>query len=326
MRVIEITKPGGPEVLQLAMREKPKLNPQEIVIKVAFAGVNRPDCLQRAGLYAPPKTASDLPGLEVAGEITAVGEGVDPSLIGQKRCALTAGGGYAEYVSVHVSNALPIPEGLSLLEAAALPENYFTVWSNLILRGQLKKNEHVLIHGGSSGIGTTAIQMAKAYGAIVHTTVGSQAKIDACRALGADFIYNYKTQDFVAEAMKNTQNQGIDVTLDMVGGDYIAKNHMIAALEGRIVQIAFLQGSSQALDFRHLMMKRLTHTGSTLRPQSLEAKAKIAQDLQKHIWPLLANKTIKPLIDKVFPLEEAAQAHRYMESSAHIGKIMLRVE
>jgi NADPH:quinone reductase len=325
MHVIEISKPGGPEVLKMSTRPQPTPNAHEIVIKVAYAGVNRPDCLQRAGLYAPPKDASDLLGLEVSGEIIACGREAKFWKIGDKVCALSAGGGYAEYVSVHESHALPVPQGMSLLEAAALPENYFTVWSNLFERGRLKKGEHVLIHGGSSGIGTTAIQMAKAFGAIVHTTVGSKRKADACHALGADYIYNYKTQDFVQETMQNTENKGVDVVLDMVGGDYIAKNYQVAALEGRIVQIAFLNGSKVTLDMRHVMMKRLTHTGSTLRPQSIQAKAKIARALEKNIWPLLATKQIKPLIDVVFPLAEAEKAHEMMEKSSHIGKIMLKL-
>jgi NADPH:quinone reductase len=325
MRVIEITAAGGPDVLKQNTREKPKLSPRDILIKVAYAGVNRPDCLQRAGQYAPPPGASDLPGLEVSGEVVATGRDAKFWNVGDKVCALTAGGGYAEYVSVHESNALKIPENLSLLEAAALPENYFTVWSNLFERGKLKKGECVLIHGGSSGIGTTAIQMAKAFGAIVYTTVGTKEKKEACLALGADFVYNYRTQDFVQEILQETQNKGVEVILDMVGGDYIAKNHQVAALEGRIVQIAFLEGGKVTFDFRPLMMKRLTHTGSTLRPQSIQAKASIARALEKHIWPLLTSHTIKPLIDTVFPLEEAAKAHAIMEKSHHIGKIMLKV-
>jgi NADPH:quinone reductase len=320
MRAVEITTPGGPDVLKLATRPLPVLKAGEILIRVEYSGVNRPDCLQRAGNYAPPKDASDLPGLEVAGEVAVSNSPLHK--VGDKVTALTAGGGYAEFVAVHGSHALKIPAGLSMLEAAALPENYFTVWVNLFKHGALKKGETLLIHGGSSGIGTTAIQIAKAFGATVIVTAGSQTKLDACLKLGADHAINYKSEDFVTRVK---ELGGADVILDMVGGSYINKNYQVANDCGRIVQIAFLESPKGDVDFRMLMMKRLVHTGSTLRPRSIEEKAEIAQALEKHVWGLLENKTIAPLIDHVFKLEEANLAHAMMEQSNHIGKIMLKI-
>lgn len=325
MTAIAISEPGGPDVLRPETRPVPSPGPGQILIAVAVAGVNRPDVLQRQGGYAPPPGASDLPGLEVAGTIVAVGEGATRFSPGARACALTAGGGYAEYVVVHESNALPVPDGLSMVEAAALPETYFTVWTNVFGRGGLKSGETLLIHGGSSGIGTTAIQLAKAFGATVLVTAGSAAKCAACRELGADFAFDYKSQDFVAETKAATGGHGADVILDMVGGDYISRNYEAAAESARIVQIAFLNGPRAQVDFRRLMMKRLVHTGSTLRPRSIAEKAAIAAALQDKVWPLLAQGRCKPVIHATFPLAEAAKAHALMETSSHIGKIMLTV-
>ena len=323
MSVIRIARPGGPEVLEAARAPVPSPKAGEILVKVAAAGVNRPDVLQRSGAYPPPPGASPLPGLEVSGEVVVLGEGVTRWKAGDRVCALTAGGGYAEFCTVHESNALPVPAGLSMIEAAALPETFFTVWSNVFERGGLKRGETFMVHGGTSGIGTTAIQLAKALGATVIATAGSEEKCAACRNLGADLAIDYRRQDFVAEVRAFTGKRGVDVILDMVGGAYIQKNYECAAMDGRIVQIAFLQGAKAEVDFTRLMVRRLTHTGSTLRPRSVEEKAAIARALEDKVWPLIAAGTVRPLIDGTFPLAEAARAHVRMESSSHIGKLVL---
>ena len=323
MLVIEIQHPGEPEVLRSAFHPVPKPGRGEILIKVAAAGVNRPDILQRRGLYPPPPGASEIPGLEVAGEIVAAGDGTIRFRQGEQVCALISGGGYAEYCVVHESNALPVPTGLSLVEAAALPETFFTVWTNLFQRGKLKSGETVLIHGGTSGIGTTAIMLARAFGAIVLTTAGSEEKCRACTTLGADFAINYRTQDFVEEVRKFTDGKGVDVILDIVAGDYVARNYKAAALNGRIIQVGIQNGPARELNLMPMLAKRLTHTGSTLRSRSVAEKAQIAQELEQQVWPLLHQGKIKPQIFKTFSLEKAAEAHALMESSAHIGKIVL---
>ncbi|MFY9212333.1 MAG: NAD(P)H-quinone oxidoreductase [Aestuariivita sp.] len=322
MHAVEITKPGGPDVLQLTRRPIPKPAFGQVVIKVAWAGVNRPDALQRAGAYAPPPGASDLPGLEAAGEIVALGAGVSDWAVGDHVCALLPGGGYAEYVATTASHCLPVPKGLSLKEAACLPETCFTVFSNVFTRGGLKAGERFLIHGGSSGIGTTAIQLAHAFGARVFVTAGSDEKCAACLALGAERAINYRDEDFV-EVLK--AEGGADLILDMVGADYIPRNINALADDGRLVQIAFLQGPKVELNFAQLMMRRLTMTGSTLRPQSDLAKARIAQDLREAVWPLLEAGRVRPIMDSEFPLAEASAAHARMEGSGHIGKIVLEV-
>ncbi|MCB1370953.1 MAG: NAD(P)H-quinone oxidoreductase [Rhodobacteraceae bacterium] len=326
MRVVEIAAPGGPEVLRLATRRVPKPGAGEILIRVRAAGVNRPDALQRAGAYAPPKGASDLPGLEAAGEVAAVGPGGSAWAVGDPVTALLPGGGYAEYVLTHQDHALPVPEDMEITAAAGLCETFFTVWSNVFLRGRLAAGESFLVHGGSSGIGTTAIQLAAARGARVFATAGSEAKCAACRELGAELAINYREADFVAELRAATGGRGVDVILDMVGGDYIARNVRALATDGRLVMIAFLQGTKAEVNFAQVMMRRLTLTGSTLRPQSVEAKAAIAADLRREVWPLLAAGRIAPVIDCVYPLEQAAEAHARMESSAHVGKIILSLD
>jgi NADPH:quinone reductase len=323
MLAIEIQHPGGPEVLAPASHPVPKPGPGEILIKVAAAGVNRPDILQRRGLYPPPPGSSEIPGLEVAGEIVGSGEGATRFKLGEKVCALVAGGGYAEYCAVHENNALPIPSGLDMIEAAALPETFFTVWTNLFQRGKLKSGETVLIHGGTSGIGTTATMLAKAFGAVILTTAGSEEKCRACVALGADFAINYRTQDFVEEVRKFTDGKGVDVILDIVAGDYVARNYKAAALNGRILQVGIQNGVARELNLMPMLAKRLTHTGSTLRSRTVAEKAQIAQELERQVWPLLHQGKIKPQIFKTFRLEEAARAHALMESGAHIGKIVL---
>jgi len=323
MTVIAIRAPGGPEMLVPEQRAVPQPGEREVLVKVAAAGVNRPDVMQRQGLYPPPKGATDIPGLEIAGEVAALGAGVQRWKLGDKVMALVVGGGYAEYCLAHESHALPVPAGLTLVEAAAIPETTFTVWHNVFERGRLQRGETLLVHGGSSGIGTTAIQLAKAFGARVITTAGSAEKCDACRRLGADVAINYKQDDFVAATKAATNGKGADVVLDMVGGDYIERNYEAAAVEGRIVQIAF-QGSPKAtVDFRRIMLKRLTHTGSTLRARSIEDKAAIARAVEAHALPLVAAGKVKPVIDSTFPLSEAAAAHSRLEASAHIGKIVL---
>ena len=325
MTVIGISKPGGPEVLVPETRPVPAPGPNEILIKVAAAGVNRPDVAQRSGSYPPPPGASDLPGLEVAGEVVALGAGANKYKLGDKVMSLVSGGGYAQYCIAHESIAMPVPAGLSITEAGATPETLMTVWHNVFERGGLKAGETLLIHGGSSGIGTMAIQLAKAFGAKVIVTVGSQDKADACLKLGADRAINYKTQDFVAEAKAATDGKGPDLILDMVGGDYIDKNYEAAAVDGRIVQIAFLGGPKATVNFAKLMVKRLHHTGSTLRPRSVADKAAMVSAIEAKVLPLMRDGRIKPVMDSSFPLEKAADAHRRMETSAHIGKIVLMV-
>jgi putative PIG3 family NAD(P)H quinone oxidoreductase len=325
MTAIGITSAGGPEMLVAQERPVPQPGEGEILIKVAAAGVNRPDVAQRKGVYPPPPGVTDIPGLEVAGAVAACGPGVRRFREGDEVTALLSGGGYAQYCAAHETHALPIPGGLTATEAAAIPETFFTVWHNVFERGGLKKGETLLVHGGSSGIGTVAIQLAKAFGARVITTAGTAEKCDACRRLGADLAINYKTEDFVAMTKGATAGIGAEVILDMVGGDYIERNYEAAAVEGRIVQIAF-QGSPRAtVDFRRIMLKRLHHTGSTLRSRSLADKAAIAQAVERNVWPLIAAGKVRPVIDAVFPLREAAKAHARMESSIHIGKIMLAV-
>lgn len=325
MRHIVAREPGPPDVLALAEGPMPTPKADEVLIRVAFAGVNRPDCAQRAGTYPPPPDASSIIGLEVAGTIVARGDGVTTWAIGDRVCALTPGGGYAEYCTTPADFCLPLPTGLSELEAASLPENFFTVWNNLIDRGRLRPGETALIHGGSSGIGLTAIQLAKRFGATVITTVGSADKAAFCRAMGADHALNYREQDFAVEVARITRKRGVDVILDMVGGDYAEKNLKCLALEGRLVQIAFLHGSRIECDWRHIMLKRLTVTGSTLRASPQARKAEIARSLREKVWPMLERGEVKPVIHRVFPLAQAAAAHALMESSAHIGKIMLEV-
>ncbi|MGD0565452.1 MAG: NAD(P)H-quinone oxidoreductase [Roseiarcus sp.] len=325
MRAILAARPGGPDVLELQTRPRPIPGAGEILVKVEAAGVNRPDILQRQGVYPPPPGASDVLGLEVAGEVAALGPGASRHALGARVTALVPGGGYAEYCLAHESVALPIPAGLSAVEAAAIPETFFTVWTNVFERGALKAGETLLVHGGSSGIGTTAIQLAKAFGARVIATAGSDEKVRECVGLGADRAVNYRTQDFVAATLAATDGKGADVILDMVGGDYVARNYAAAALDGRIVQIAFLRGQKVEIDLRVIMAKRLFHTGSTLRPRSVAEKAVIAEALHAKVWPLLAQGRCKPVVDSVFPLAEAASAHRRMESSAHVGKIVLTV-
>ena len=325
MRAVAIREPGGPEVLEIVERPRPSPGPGEILIAVEAAGINRPDCLQREGKYAPPPGASDIPGLEVAGEVVATGEGASIFSPGDRVCALVAGGGYAEYCAVHESNALPKPGDLSMTEAAALPETFFTVWHNVFQRGGLKRGESLLVHGGSSGIGTTAIQLAHAFGATVFATAGSAEKCAACEGLGAARAINYRDEDFVTAVKQATDGAGVDLILDMVGGDYVGRNYEAAAIEGRIVQIAFLHGAVAEANLAKLMVKRLTHTGSTLRPRSVEFKAGIAAELQRLVWPLLAAREVAPVIDTVFPFEKVQDAHRRMEDGSHIGKIVLEM-
>ena len=322
MRAIEISQAGGPEVLSLCERPVPTPTHGQVVLKLAYAGVNRPDALQRAGLYNPPKGASDLPGLEASGTVAAVGSGVTDLKIGDAVCALLPGGGYAEYAATPAAHCLRVPQGLDLRSAACLPETYFTVWTNVFMRGGLQAGERFLVHGGSSGIGTTAIQLASAFGARVFATAGSAEKCGACTALGAERAINYRNDDFV-EAIK--EEGGANLILDMVGGDYIPRNIRALADDGRLVQIAFLQGSKVELNFAQVMTRRLTITGSTLRPQSDLAKATIAEQLLKNVWPLLDQGRLHPVIDSTFDLTQAAEAHARMESSAHIGKIVLKV-
>jgi len=326
MTAIVIREPGKPEVLVPQEREVPQPKAGEVLVKVAAAGVNRPDVMQREGKYPPPPGApQDIPGLEIAGEVAALGEGVKRWKVGDKVCALVPGGGYAEYMTVHESNALPVIPQLTMVEAAAIPETFFTVWHNVFERGALKSGETMLLHGGSSGIGTTAIMLAKQKGARVIVTVGSDEKAEACRKLGADIAINYNTQDFVAETKKATNNKGAEVVVDMVAGDYIQKNYDAAAVEGRIVQIAFQRPYKVMVDFRPILIKRLWHTGSGLRPRPVADKAAIARALEDNVWPMIAAGKVKPVIYKTYPLREAAAAHALMETSQHIGKIVLTV-
>ena len=324
MTVIGIKAPGGPEVLVPEERQVPTPCEGELLIRVRAAGVNRPDVMQRKGLYPPPPGASDIPGLEIAGEIAALGPAIRRWKEGDRVMSLVSGGGYAEYCVATATHTLPV-SGLPMQDAAAVPETFFTVWHNVFERGALNAGETLLVHGGSSGIGTTAIQLAKQFGAKVFVTAGSDEKCEACRKLGADLAINYKTEDFVANAKKATDGKGVDLILDMVGGDYIERNFEAAAVEGRIVQIAF-QGSPKAtVDFRRIMLKRLHHTGSTLRSRSTADKAAIARAVEDKVLPLLADGRVKPVLYKTFPLKDAAAAHALMESSAHIGKIVLAV-
>ncbi len=321
MKAITMAGPGGPQVLTLGDIAQPVAGVGQVLIQVMAAGVNRPDVLQRNGGYPPPAGAPETLGLEVAGEVVALGQACSRFKIGQQVCALVPGGGYAAFAVAAEDNCLPVPRGMSLIEAAALPETYFTVWTNVFERGALKAGETFLVHGGSSGIGTTAIQLAKQFGAHVITTVGTEEKCRYVEALGADLAINYRMSDFV-EVMK-AKNLRADVTLDMVGGSYVARNMAVAALHGRIVQIAFQQSSTVTADLLPVMVKRLTYTGSTLRPRSVAEKAVIARALEQKVWPLLAQGKCKPRIFKTFPLAQAADAHRLMESSAHMGKIVL---
>ena len=323
MTVVAISKPGGPEVLVPEARPVPQVRPDEILIKVKAAGVNRPDVAQRAGFYPPPPGANDLPGLEVSGEVVALGSNARKHKLGDRVMSLVAGGGYAQYCIAQDAQAMAVPPALSMLEAGALPETLMTVWHNVFERGALKPGETLLVHGGSSGIGTMAIQLAKAFGSKVIVTVGSQAKADACLKLGADRAINYRTEDFVAEVKAATADAGANVILDMVGGDYTERNYTAAAIDGRVVQIAFLGGAKANVNFTKLMIKRLHHTGSTLRPRSNADKAAMVAAIEAKVMPLVREGRVRPLIDSSFALEKAADAHRRMETSAHIGKIVL---
>jgi len=324
MHHIAMEAPGGPEVLVLATGPVPRPATGEVLIRVAAAGINRPDILQRTGNYPPPPGASPILGLEVSGTVAALGAEVAGWHEGDAVCALVAGGGYAEYCVAPAPQCLPVPKGVALVDAAGLPETFFTVWTNVFDRGRLAAGESFLVHGGSSGIGTTAIQLARAFGAHVFATAGSPEKCAVCRDLGAERAIDYRQEDFVAILKEATQGRGVDVILDMVGGPYVEKNLRSLALEGRLVQIAFLQGSKVTLDLAHLMMRRQTITGSTLRPRPVAEKAAIARNLRDKVWPLIEAGKVRPVIDRTFPLAEAAAAHRLMESSAHIGKILLR--
>jgi len=321
MRVMQIVD----QRLVVAMRPVPKPKRGEILIRVAAAGVNRPDILQRKGLYPPPKGASDIPGLEVAGTVAALGAGVTGFRKGMTVCALLAGGGYAEFCAVPAVQCLPLPAKMDITAAAGVPENYFTVWTNLFDRAGLKKGESILIHGGASGIGTTAIQMAKAFGSKVYTTAGSDEKCAACRRLGAHKAYNYKTEDFAEALLRDTKNAGVDVVLDMVGGDYLPRNIAVLKPAGRHVSIAVQRGRKAEIDISAVMAKRLVLTGSTLRPRSPAEKGAIAKALQRHVWPLLARRKMKVVVDRLFPLDEAQAAHEYLDSGEHIGKVILQV-
>ncbi len=323
MRCIEIKSPGGPEQLVPTTRPVPQPKAGEVLIAVAAAGVNRPDIIQRMGNYAPPPGTTDIPGLEVAGTVVALGDGVTAPVLGEKVCALLSGGGYAEYATAPAGSCLPLPRGFTTTQAAALPETFFTVWHNVFERGALKSGEVFLVHGGSSGIGTAAIQLAKAFGAFVVTTAGSDEKCDACRKLGADLAINYRSADFVEVLAAQAPGKGADVILDMVGGSYTARNIRSLKVDGRLVHIAFLEGAKAEVDFLPVMLKRLTVTGSTLRIRDNAFKGALAASLKQQVWPLLDRGKVKPVIDLTLPLAQAADAHRHMESSRHIGKIML---
>lgn len=325
MTAIEISEPGGPEVLKPAARPAPTPGLGEMVVKVEAAGVNRPDVVQRMGFYPAPPGASDIPGLEVAGEIVDLGAGIADWKVGDKVCALVAGGGYAEYCLVDAALAMPVPKGFSMVEAAALPETFFTVWTNVFDRAGLQGGESILIHGGSSGIGTTAIQLAQIFGARVFATAGSAEKCAACEELGAERAINYREEDFVAVVKDLTEGRGVNVILDMVGGDYVARNIEALATDGRLVNIAYLQGSKVEVNLMPVMLKRLTLTGSTLRPRSLEEKSAIAEALRAEVWPLLDAGRVKPVVHATFPYTRASEAHALMESSSHIGKIILEM-
>lgn len=323
MQVIEITRPGGPEVLQSALRPLPTLRPAEILVRVEAAGVNRPDLLQRTGNYPVPADASDLPGLEIAGTVAELGTPAGPWRIGDRVCALTNGGGYAQYCAVPATQALPVPQGLSMTEAASLPETFFTVYSNVFGRAHLGSGESLLVHGGASGIGVAAIQIAAASGHRVFATAGSAEKCAACLRLGAELAINYREQDFVAAIQRATEQVGVDVILDMVGGDYVERNLRCLAVEGRLLMIAFLHGARAPVDLALVMRRRLTITGSTLRPRSSEFKAEVAQALRTRVWPMIEAGRIRAVIERTFPLEQAADAHRLLETGEHVGKIVL---
>jgi putative PIG3 family NAD(P)H quinone oxidoreductase len=323
MTVIEIPEPGGPQALKPAKRPLPAPGAEEVLVKVAAAGVNRPDVMQRKGMYPPPPGAPDTPGLEIAGEVVAAGESVSSPAVGTAVCALVAGGGYAEYCVAPAALCLPWPDGMDAVGAAALPETFFTVWTNVFDRGGLKSGERFLVHGGSSGIGTTAIQLAKAFGATVYATAGTADKCDACEKLGADAAINYRQEDFVERIEALTEGKGVDLILDMVAGDYLPRNLKCLAVEGRLVQIALQKGPKVEMNLLPVMLKRLTITGSTLRPRSVAQKAEIAASLKAKVWPLISRGKVKPVIHATFPLKEAAKAHALMESSKHIGKILL---
>ncbi len=325
MTAIGIKTPGGPEALAPEERPVPQPGPTEVLVRVKAAGVNRPDVMQRKGHYPPPPGAPDIPGLEIAGDVVAIGTNVTRWKIGDRICGLVAGGGYAEYCVADESNALSIPKGFSYVEAAALPETFMTVWHNVFERGALKAGESVLIHGGSSGIGTTAIMLAKQFGATVFITAGSAEKCEACRKIGADVAIDYNKEDFVTVVKEATGKKGVDLILDMIGGDYVDRNFEAAAVEGRVVQIATQKGTKVTTDLRRLMLKRLTHTGSTLRARPVADKAAIARALEAKVWPLLEAGKVKPVIDSTYPLSRASDAHARMETSLHIGKIMLEV-
>jgi putative PIG3 family NAD(P)H quinone oxidoreductase len=325
MTAVEIARPGGPEVLQVATRPTPAPGPREVLIAVAAAGVNRPDLMQRQGQYAPPPGASDIPGLEVAGRVVALGKDVDEWTEGDEVCALVAGGGYAEYCAAPVPQCLPVPKGLDLVQAAALPEAVFTVWTNVFERGRLSAGDTLLVHGGASGIGTTAIQMARARGVRVLATAGTPEKCAACERLGAERAIDYRREDFASVVAELTSGLGVDVILDMVGGDYLARNLASLAAEGRLVQIAFLKGPRAEIDLTPILHRRLTLTGSTLRARSIEEKGRIARAVHLNVWPLVEKGEVRPVLHATFPLAAAAQAHRVLESGTHVGKIVLIV-
>ena len=325
MKAVEISEFGGPEVLKVTQRGVPSPGPGEVLIKVVAAGVNRPDVVQRLGKYPPPPGASDIPGLEVSGHVAGKGDGVVQWQEGDAVCALLTGGGYAEYCVAPQSQCLRLPSTLTLVEAAAVPETFFTVWTNVFGRGRLQRGETMLVHGGTSGIGTTAVQLGVAFGARVFATAGSDAKVEACRHLGAAAAVNYRTTDWVDAFTQASGGRGVDLVLDIVGGDYVTRNLDVLAVEGRLVQIAFLKSSKVELDLMQVMRRRLTITGSTLRPRSPEEKGAIARDLATHVWPLFESGVVKPVIHAEFPLERAADAHRMMEASQHVGKIVLTV-
>jgi NADPH:quinone reductase len=328
MTAIEIERPGGPEVLRPVSRPVPRPAEGEVLVRVAAAGVNRPDLMQRQGKYPPPPGASDIPGLEIAGTIVALGPSVDRSglEIGRQICALVAGGGYAEYCAAPAPQCLPVPDGLSLVEAAAVPETYFTVWTNVFERGALKPGEWLLVHGGTSGIGTTAIQLGRAFGANVIATAGNERKGDACLALGARASVNYRVYDFVEAVDLTTEGRGVDVILDIVGGEYLERNLKALAVDGRLVQIGLMSGAKAQVNLVPVLQRRLTITGSTLRPRTVEEKGAIARALETHVWPLLSARTVKPIIHATFPLARAADAHRALEQGDHIGKMVLTME
>ncbi len=326
MDAVEISEPGGPEVLKVIGREIPTPGAGQVLIEVAAAGINRPDCLQREGHYPPPEGASDIPGLEVSGTILQVGENVAESFIGKEVMALVTGGGYAQYVTAELECVLSIPKGMSMIEAAGVPETFFTVWHNVFQRGGLKKGETFLVHGGSSGIGTTAIQLAHHWGARTIVTVGSPEKCEFCIDLGADAAIDYRKENFVSRVRAFTDGKGADLILDMVGGSYVERNYHAAAMDGRIVQIAFLQGPSVKVNYMPLMLKRLTHTGSTLRARSAEFKGEIGRELEQMVWPMMEKGVVKPVIDRVFSMNEIVAAHQRIEESGHIGKIVLQMK